>query len=81
MTGTEWYMTKKGLDVLKLVCTKSNVQWMMRLYNKHLVKPAEHFAEYKKLAQDDYGIVSNSVLGRFMCHSISWTSVTILNIS
>ena len=63
MTGTEWYMTKKGLDVLKLVCTKSNVQWMMRLYNKHLVKPAEHFAEYKKLAQDDYGIVSNSVLG------------------
>lgn len=63
MTGIEWYMVKKGFDMLKLVCTKSNVQWLMRLYNKHLVKPAEHFNEYKMQAQDNLGIVSNSVLG------------------
>lgn len=63
MTGTELYMVKKGLDVLKLVCTKSNVQWLMRLYNKHLVTPAEHFGGYKMQVQDDLGIVSNSVLG------------------
>lgn len=63
MTEAGWYMVKKGLDVLKLVCTKSNVQWLMRLYNKHIVTPAEHFGGYKVQAQDDLGIVSNSVLG------------------
>ena len=63
MTGTEWYMMKKGWDVLKLVCTKSNAQWLLRLYNKHIVKPAEHFEKYKLQAQSNLGIVCNSVLG------------------
>ena len=56
MTGTEWYMTKKGLDVLKFVCTRGHAQWLMRLYNKYLVKPAEHFDGYKMQAQDNLGI-------------------------
>lgn len=67
MTGTDLYMAKKGLDVLKLVCRKSNVQWLKRQYNKHFVTPAEHFKGYKLQTQDDLGIVSNSVLGNRQC--------------